>query len=86
MYGDNENAIRVYKTGLLGVRTHHLTIYLHAIMEFIEEMRINIQYANTERNAADMFMKAISKETQERMLNVLNVQSISVKGVMLGYI
>ena len=59
LYGDNQSAIAVAKTGVKRERTKHIDIRWHFVTDEIEKGHVNMQWIPTEKQEADLLTKAL---------------------------
>lgn len=59
LYGDNQSAIAVAKTGVKRERTKHIDIRWHFITDEVARGHVNLQWIPTERQEADLLTKAL---------------------------
>lgn len=62
LYCDNQGAIRLSSNRVLSPRAKHIDIKHHFVRDKVEEGLVNIQYVESNSNAADALTKAVSTE------------------------
>lgn len=68
VFCDNESAIKLAKSDAFCPRTKQIDIRFHHLRQKIENGSINIQYISTDKNAADMLTKEVTKH--KRLTNI----------------
>nr|GEX00161.1 integrase, catalytic region, zinc finger, CCHC-type, peptidase aspartic, catalytic [Tanacetum cinerariifolium] len=75
MYCDNKSAIALCCNNVQHSRSKHIDIRYHFIKEQVENGVIELYFANTEYQLADLFTKALGKDRIEFLINKLGLRS-----------
>jgi len=73
IYADNQGCIALANNPVSHSRTKHIDICHHFIRECIERREIKLNYISTKNMLADVFTKALPRETFEKFRNLLGV-------------
>ena len=63
IYYDNTCTINMSKNLVLHSKTKHIAIKYHVLKEKVTEKEISLDYISTKEQIADIFTKALPKET-----------------------
>nr|GEW84364.1 hypothetical protein [Tanacetum cinerariifolium] len=77
MYCDNKSAIALCCNNVQHSSSKHIDIRYHFIKEHAENRVIELYFVNTEYHLADIFTKALGKETIEFLTNKLGMRSFT---------
>nr|GEY23895.1 ribonuclease H-like domain-containing protein [Tanacetum cinerariifolium] len=77
MYFDNKSAIALCCNNVQHFRSKHIDIIYHFIKEYIENGVIELYFVNMEYQLADIFTKALSRESIEFLINKLGMRSFT---------
>ncbi|GKE89470.1 hypothetical protein Tco_1566945 [Tanacetum coccineum] len=77
MYGDNKSAIALCCNNVQHSRSKHIDIRFHFIKEHVENGVIELYFVNTEYQVADIFIKSLTSERIEFLINKLGMQSFT---------
>ncbi|GJW08357.1 hypothetical protein Tco_1570780 [Tanacetum coccineum] len=64
MYCDSKSAIAISSNPIQHSRTKHINIWYHFLKEHVEKGTVELYFVGTEYQLADLFTKALSKESQ----------------------
>jgi hypothetical protein len=70
---DNESAINVADNSIEHSRTKHIYIRYHFLRDHQQKGDIEIAYANTQNQLADIFTKPLDEKTFSKLRNELNI-------------
>ena len=70
---DNQGAIAIAKNPVAHARTKHINIWFHYVWEAIEEGIIEIEYCPADVMIADLLTKPLSKESFERLRQMMGL-------------
>jgi hypothetical protein len=70
---DNQSCIAIAKNPVFHARTKHIEIQYHFVREMIVSEEVEIIYCPTTENCADIFTKALCRDTLERLLPRLGI-------------
>ena len=73
---DNTSTISMFKNHVLHSKTKHIAIKYHVLREKVAEKEIKLEYINTKEQSADIFTKALSKDTFEYLRGMLGVMPL----------
>ena len=59
IYGDNQSTVTVSNNGVKSERTKHIDVKYHYVTDCIEQGIVRVQWIPTDRQAADVFTKAL---------------------------
>ena len=76
---DKQSAIHLTKNQKYHDRTKHIDVKLFFVRDIIEKETVSIQKVNTEDNATDFLMKALSKAKFSHCLNILKEVDLHVE-------
>nr|GEZ10253.1 retrovirus-related Pol polyprotein from transposon TNT 1-94 [Tanacetum cinerariifolium] len=79
MYCDNKSAIALCFNNVQHSRSKHIDIKYHFIKEQVENVVIELYFANTEYQLADLFTKALGRDRIEFLINKLGMRSFTLK-------
>nr|GFC66781.1 hypothetical protein [Tanacetum cinerariifolium] len=77
MYCDNKSAIALCCNNVQHSRSKHIDIIYHFIKEYVENVVIELYFANTKYQLADIFTKALGRERIEFLINKLSMRSFT---------
>ena len=63
----------MYKNPIFHSKTKHIAINFHVLREKVIEKEIRLEYINTKEHIADIFTKALPKDTFEYLRGMLEV-------------
>ena len=66
IYCDNRSAINISKNPCQHKRTEHIDIHHHFLRDNVEKRLISMNFCATNKQIADIFTKALSREQFER--------------------
>nr|GEU72257.1 retrovirus-related Pol polyprotein from transposon TNT 1-94 [Tanacetum cinerariifolium] len=79
MYHDNKSVIALCCNNVQHSRSKHIDIKYHFIKEHVENGVIELYFANTKYQLADLFTKALCRERIEFLINKLGMRSFTPK-------
>ena len=65
IYYDNTWIVKISKNPIFHSKTKHIDIKYHVLREKVVEKEIKLEYINTEEQIANIFTKALLKDTFE---------------------
>ncbi|GJV58596.1 hypothetical protein Tco_1459601 [Tanacetum coccineum] len=77
MYYDNKSAISLCFNNVQHSRSKHIDIRFHFIKEKVENGVVELYFASTEYQLADIFTKALCRERIEFLINKLGMRSFT---------
>ncbi|THH04538.1 hypothetical protein EW146_g10151 [Bondarzewia mesenterica] len=76
VYGNNLSAISLAKNDTFHTRTKHIDVRYHFICDIVNKNLIELCYCPTGDMAADGFMKPLTRQKIDRMLELIGLQEI----------
>jgi len=73
IFCDNTSAINISKNSVMHSRTKHVSIRYHFLREKVAENELKLEYVPTKDQVADIFTKALPKDTFEYLQEKLGV-------------
>lgn len=73
LYCDNLGAITISKDNSYHARTKHINIRYHYIRGLIASHEVDLTHVTSEDNAADIFTKALDKQTHRELMTLLGM-------------
>src|ERR1044072_9223237 len=73
LFCDNMSAINISKNPMLHSRTKHIDIRHHFIRELVEDQIISLEHVSTEKQLADIFIKALDANQFEELRGKLGI-------------
>ncbi|GJS19751.1 hypothetical protein Tco_0448383 [Tanacetum coccineum] len=83
MYCDNKSAIALCCNNVQHSRSTHIDIRLHFIKEQVENGVVELHFVNMDYQLADIFTKALGRESIEFLINKLGVRSFTPETLKL---
>ena len=80
LYCDNTSAINISKNLVMHTKTKHIAIKYHYLRELVQDKEVKMEYVNTKEKIADIFTKALPKDSHEYLRGKLGVIPLS-KGI-----
>ena len=77
LYCDNTSAIKISKNLVMHTKTKHIAIKYHYVRELVQDKEVKMEYVNTKEKIADIFTKALPKDTHEYLRGKLGVIPLS---------
>ncbi|GJR16415.1 hypothetical protein Tco_0799067 [Tanacetum coccineum] len=77
MYCDNKSAIALCCDNVQHSRSKHIDIRYHFIKEQVENGVVGLYFVRTEYQLADIFTKALCRETIEFLIDKLGMRSFT---------
>ena len=77
IYCDNTSAIKISKNLVMHTKTKHISIKYHYFRELVQDKIVRMEYVNTKEQLANIFIKALPKETHEYLPSQLGVLPLS---------
>jgi len=75
----NQNTIKLSKKLFFHEKTKHFQIDWHFIQKKVEEKIVQVDFINTTKQLADMFMKALGRIKFEACRSRLNLKNVKSK-------
>lgn len=72
---DNTSAINISKNSVMHSKTKHISIWYHFLREKVVEHEVGMKYVPTKDQIANIFTKALSKDTFEYLRWKLGVNA-----------
>ncbi|XP_071738725.1 uncharacterized mitochondrial protein AtMg00810-like [Rutidosis leptorrhynchoides] len=82
IYVDNKSAIALAKNPVFHDRSKHIDTKYHYIRECVTNKEVQIKYAKSLDQVADIFTKPLKHETFQRLRNMLGVTKSSLRGAV----
>lgn len=73
LFVDNKSAISLAKHPVAHGRSKHIETRYHFLRDQVTKGRLKLSYCRTDMQVADIFTKAVKRETFKKLRNILNV-------------
>ena len=73
IFEDNQGCIALAKNPIVKSRVKHVDIKYHFIRDMIHSKQIDLQFISTKNQCADIFTKALPRDTFQHFISVLNL-------------
>ena len=73
LYCDNTRAINISKNLVMYTKTKHIAIKYHYVRELVQDKEVKMEYVHTKEQIADIFTKALPKDTHEYLRGEIGV-------------
>jgi len=80
VYCDNQSIISMTKNPVFHSRRKHIDIQHHFIRELVQQGFISFEFCKSEYQIADIFTKALPKDRLEKLISLLGIQKLDIKG------
>ena len=77
LYCDNTSLINISKNPMMHVKTKHIAIKYHYVRELVKDKQVKMEYVNSEKKIANIFIKQLPKDAFENLRGKLGVMSLS---------
>ena len=77
LYCDNTSAINISKNPMMHEITKHIAIKYHYVRELVEEKQVKMEYIHSREQIANIFTKALPKDSFEYLRGKLGVKPLS---------
>lgn len=77
IYYDYIGVINISKNLVMYTKTKHISIECHYLRELFQNKEVRLGYVNTKEKIADIFTKALPKESHEHLKGKLGVISLT---------
>ena len=61
IYCDNTSAINISKNLVMHTKTKHIAIKYHFLRELVQDKEVRLEYVNTKKQIADIFIETLPK-------------------------
>ena len=77
IYCDNTSSINISKNRVMHTKTKHISIKYHYLRELVQDKIVRMEYVNTKEKLANIFTKALPRESHEYLRSQLGVLTLS---------
>ena len=79
IFADNISSIKLAKNPVFHARTKHIEVHYHFVREKVLEGKIDLVYIPTHQQVADIFTKALPRDSFENFRALLGVRDIECR-------
>ena len=76
LYCDNTSEINISKNLVMHVKTKHIAIKYHYVIELVEDKQVKMEYIHTKEKITDIFTKPLPKDAYEYFRGKLGVKPL----------